>query len=133
VANDRSKVLVLDDTGDLKKGSHSVGVQRQYTGIAGRIGNAQVAVFLAYASCRGYTLIDREVYLPRCWTDDPARRAAAGCPRRCGSPRRSPWPGGCWPAQQMLVSGWTWPAQAPSTPWFPHAPRRSEHFRVSPD
>jgi SRSO17 transposase len=55
-------------------------VQRQYTGTAGRIENAQVAVFLAYASRHGYTSIDREVYLPRSWTDDPARCAAAGVP-----------------------------------------------------
>jgi SRSO17 transposase len=57
-----------------------VGTQRQYTGTAGRIENSQVAVFLAYASRHGYTLIDREVYLPRSWTDDPARCAAAAVP-----------------------------------------------------
>jgi SRSO17 transposase len=79
---DPAAVLVLDDTGDLKKGLHSVGVQRQYTGTAGRIENAQVAVFLAYTSCHGYTLIDREIYLPRCWSDDPARCAAAGVPEQ---------------------------------------------------
>jgi SRSO17 transposase len=77
---DPGAVLIADDTGDLKAGVHTVGVQRQYTGTAGRIENAQVAVFLAYASSRGYTLIDREVYLPRCWTDNPARCAAAGVP-----------------------------------------------------
>jgi len=70
-------------------------VQRHYTGTAGRIENAQIAVFLAYASRHGYTLIDREVYLPRSWTDDVARCAAAGYPSRYGSPRRSPWRGGC--------------------------------------
>jgi SRSO17 transposase len=75
-------VLIADDTGDLKSGVRTVGVQRQYTGTAGRIENAQVAVFLAYASRHGYTLIDREVYLPRCWTDDPARCAAAGVPEQ---------------------------------------------------
>jgi SRSO17 transposase len=74
-------VLILDDTGDLKAGVHTVGVQRQYTGTAGRIENAQVAVFLAYASRRGYTLIDREVYLPRSWTEDSDRCAAAGVPQ----------------------------------------------------
>jgi SRSO17 transposase len=77
---DPAAVLILDDTGDLKSGTHTIGVQRQYTGTAGRIENAQVAVFLAYASARGYTLIDREVYLPRSWTDNPARCAAAGVP-----------------------------------------------------
>ena len=71
-------VLVVDETGDLKKGEHSVGVQRQYTGTAGRIENAQVAVFLTYAARRGHALIDRSLYLPRCWTDDPDRCAAAG-------------------------------------------------------
>lgn len=77
---DPGAVLILDDTGDLKKGTHTVGVQRHYTGTAGRIENAQIAVFLAYASPHGYSLIDREVYLPRCWTDDPARCAKAGVP-----------------------------------------------------
>ena len=73
-------VLVVDETGDLKKGKHSVGVQRQYTGTAGRIENAQVAVFLTYAARRGHALIDRALYLPRSWTDDPDRCAAAGVP-----------------------------------------------------
>lgn len=80
VLGDQEAVLVIDDTGDLKKGVHSVGVQRQYTGTAGRIENAQVAVFLGYAAPAGYALIDRAVYLPRSWTDDPARCAAAGVP-----------------------------------------------------
>jgi SRSO17 transposase len=79
---DPGAVLIADDTGDLKAGRHTVGVQRQYTGTAGRIENAQVAVFLAYASRHGYTLIDRDVYLPRCWTDNPARCAAAGVPEQ---------------------------------------------------
>jgi SRSO17 transposase len=73
-------VLILDDTGDLKKGVHSVGVQRQYTGTAGRIENAQVAVFLAYASSRGRALMDRDVYVPKSWTDDRDRCRAAGVP-----------------------------------------------------
>jgi SRSO17 transposase len=77
---DPGAVLVIDETGDLKKGSRTVGVQRQYTGTAGRIENAQVAVYLTYAAERGHALIDRELYLPRCWTDDPARCAAAGVP-----------------------------------------------------
>src|SRR5699024_4455071 len=77
---DRQAVLVLDETGDLKKGRHTVGVQRQYTGTAGRIENAQVAVFATYATEAGHTLIDRELYLPRCWADDLDRRQAAGVP-----------------------------------------------------
>jgi SRSO17 transposase len=77
---DPDGVLIIDDTGDLKKGVHSVGVQRQYTGTAGRVENAQVGVFLGYAARGGYTLIDREVYLPKAWTDHPDRCAAAGVP-----------------------------------------------------
>ena len=77
---DQNAVLVVDETGDLKKGSHTVGVQRQYTGTAGRVENAQVAVYLAYATDAGHAFIDRELYLPRCWADDPDRREAAGVP-----------------------------------------------------
>jgi SRSO17 transposase len=66
-------VLVVDESGDLKKGEHSVGVQRQYTGTAGRIENAQVAVYLTYAARRGHALIDRALYLPRSWSDDAER------------------------------------------------------------
>jgi SRSO17 transposase len=77
---DPDGVLILDDTGDLKKGDLTVGTQRQYTGTAGRIENAQVAVYLAYATPGGSTLIDREVYLPKAWTDDRARCTAAGVP-----------------------------------------------------
>jgi len=81
---DGQAVLIPDETGDLKKGIRSVGVQRQYTGTAGRIENAQVGVFLAYASRYGRTLIDRRLYLPRSWTDDPDRCAAAGVPPDVG-------------------------------------------------
>jgi SRSO17 transposase len=81
---DPGGVLILDDTGDLKKGTHSVGVQRQYTGTAGRVENAQVAVFLAYATAHGRALIDRRVYLPRSWTEDRARCQAAGVPDEVG-------------------------------------------------
>jgi SRSO17 transposase len=63
-------VLICDETGFLKKGTGSVGVQRQYSGTAGRIENSQVGVFLSYASPRGRALIDRRVYLPRSWADD---------------------------------------------------------------
>ena len=77
---DPDAVLVLDETGDVKKGVHSVGVQRQYTGTAGRVENAQVAVFCAYAAERGHALIDRAWYLPRSWTTEPDRCAAAGIP-----------------------------------------------------
>ena len=77
---DPGAVLVADETGDLKKGTATAGVQRQYTGTAGRIENAQVAVYLGYASAAGHALIDRELYLPRSWTDDPGRCRAAGIP-----------------------------------------------------
>ena len=73
-------VLVVDETGFLKKGTHSVGVQRQYSGTAGRIENCQVGVFLAYAGQHGRTLLDRELYLPREWIEDAARRQAAKIP-----------------------------------------------------
>ncbi|WP_327027288.1 IS701 family transposase [Micromonospora sp. NBC_01739] len=73
-------VLAVDETGDLKKGIHTVGVQRQYTGTAGRIENSQVGVFLGYAGADGHTLIDRRVYLPASWTEDRDRCQAAGVP-----------------------------------------------------
>ena len=71
-------VLIVDETGFLKKGVHSAGVQRQYSGTAGRIENCQLGVFLAYATAKGRTLIDRELYLPKSWIADRQRcRAAA--------------------------------------------------------
>jgi SRSO17 transposase len=81
---DPGGVLVVDETGFLKKGNKSAGVQRQYSGTAGRIENCQVGVFLAYASLRGRALVDRELYLPKEWASDPARRAAAHVPDRVG-------------------------------------------------
>jgi SRSO17 transposase len=78
---DPAAVLVVDETGDLKKGTATVGVQRQYTGTAGRTENAQVAVYLAYAAPAGSAFIDRALYLPRSWTGDPARCRAAGVPQ----------------------------------------------------
>ena len=85
---DPGGVLVVDETGFLKKGTQSVGVQRQYSGTAGRIENCQIGVFLAYASPRGRALIDRELYLPEAWTDDPARCRAAGVPTEVGFPTK---------------------------------------------
>src|SRR6266511_2048425 len=81
---DPEAVLVVDETGDLKKGTATVGVQRQYTGTAGRIETAQVAVYLVYASRAGHALIDRELYLPQGWSDDPARLRVAGVPAQVG-------------------------------------------------
>jgi SRSO17 transposase len=77
---DPGAVLIVDETGDVKKGTATVGVQRQYTGTAGRIENAQVAVYLTYAAPRGHALIDRALYLPKSWTEDPQRCAEAGIP-----------------------------------------------------
>jgi SRSO17 transposase len=77
---DPGAILVVDETGDVKKGVHSVGVQRQYTGTAGRIENSQIAVYLTYAAPRGHALIDRALYLPRSWAEDRQRCADAGIP-----------------------------------------------------
>jgi SRSO17 transposase len=77
-------VLVVDETGFLKKGTKSAGVQRQYSGTAGRIENCQIGVFMAYASPRGHALIDRELYLPESWTKDRPRRREAGIPDEVG-------------------------------------------------
>lgn len=73
-------VLVIDETSFLKKGTHSVGVGIQYSGITGKLDNCQVGVFLAYVSPLGQTLYDRTLYLPRDWADNAARRAEAGVP-----------------------------------------------------
>src|SRR5215813_11394876 len=70
---DPGGVLIADDTGFLKKGTRSAGVQRQYSGTAGRTENCRVGVFLAYASRYGHALIDRELYLPQSWAGDPER------------------------------------------------------------
>lgn len=77
---DPHAILVLDETGFLKKGRHSVGVQRQYSGTAGKVENCQLGVFLAYVTPRGHVLLDRRLYLPQPWAHDPARRAAAHVP-----------------------------------------------------
>lgn len=79
---DPGAVLVIDETGFLKKGSKSVGVQRQYRGTAGRVENCQIGVFLAYATPQGRTFLDRELYLPQEWTQDAERRAEAGVPEQ---------------------------------------------------
>ena len=77
-------VVVVDETGFLKKGDKSAGVQRQYSGTAGRIENCQVGVFLAYAGVKGRTLLDRELYLPQVWARDWERRRGAGVPDSAG-------------------------------------------------
>jgi SRSO17 transposase len=77
----RGGLLVVDETGFLKKGDKSVGVQRQYSGTAGRVENCQVGVFLALSGSRGRALVDRELYLPEGWCGDKARCKAAGVPK----------------------------------------------------
>ncbi len=74
-------VLVIDESGFPKRGSHSAGVQPQYCGTSGRVENCQVGVFLSYVTTQGHGLIDRELYLPQDWCDDPARRLAAHIPQ----------------------------------------------------
>ena len=81
---DPDAVLIVDETGFLKKGAKSVGVARQYSGTAGRIENCQIGVFLAYASRHGHAFLDRALYLPRGWAEDAARRQAAGVPEAVG-------------------------------------------------
>lgn len=81
---DDDAVLVIDETGFLKQGKASCGVHRQYTGSAGKITNCQVGVFATYVSHHGHAFIDRALYLPKAWTDDPARLAAAHVPQGTG-------------------------------------------------
>ncbi len=100
---DPDAVLVIDETGFLKQGRASCGVGRQYTGSAGSpkrgafaagITNCQIGVFAAYVSWHGHAFIDRALYLPKAWTDDPARLAAAHVPDEVGLPPSRGWPGG---------------------------------------
>jgi SRSO17 transposase len=87
---DPAAVLAVDETGFLKKGKMSAGVARQYTGTAGRIENAQVAVYLGYAAPRGHTLIDRELYLPRSRAGNEQRCAATRTPTASTPATRPP-------------------------------------------
>ncbi|HKO84740.1 MAG TPA: IS701 family transposase [Actinomycetota bacterium] len=75
---------MVDETGFIKKGTTSVGVQRQYTGTSGKIDNCQLGVFLAYAAPAGHAFIDRALYLPAAWTEDRARCQVAGVPDEVG-------------------------------------------------
>jgi SRSO17 transposase len=104
---DAEAVLVLDETGFLKKGRHSAGVARQYSGTAGKVDNGQIGVFLGYASVLGHVLLDRELYLPEDWTDNPERCRQAGIPaaRRFATKPQL--------AQQMLARAFT--AGVPAT------------------
>lgn len=77
---DPAGILAIDETGFLKKGAASAGVARQYSGTAGRVENCQIGVFLTYATTHGRTFLDRELYIPKAWIDDPARCTKAGIP-----------------------------------------------------
>ena len=78
-------IFVLDESGFPKQGKKSVGVARQYCGTLGKVGNCQLGVFLAYVSAQGHALVDKRLYLPPAWTDDPARSRAAGVPAEVGA------------------------------------------------
>lgn len=99
------RVLILDDTGFVKKGTPSAGVQRQYSGTADRTENRQIGVFAAYATTHGHALADRELYLPQSWTEDRERCRAARIPDQRSSPPRA-----------------TSPAASSVAPWTPHCP-----------
>ena len=103
-------MLIVDETGFLKQGTHSCGVARHYTGTAGTTSNAQVGVFLAFASAKGAAFIDRALYLPRSWTRDPERRAATHVPTGLRLATKLTL------AKRMLAhAGPCWPVPAPPT------------------
>ncbi|GAA2665556.1 hypothetical protein GCM10010400_27210 [Streptomyces aculeolatus] len=92
-------VLIVDETGFIKKGTGSAGVQRQYTGTSGKIDNSQLGVFLACNSAAGRALIDRELDLPTSLTEDAARRTDARIGDEITFARSPRWPWRCWPGQ----------------------------------
>jgi SRSO17 transposase len=98
---DPAAVLVVDETGFLKKGTTSVGVQRQYSGTAGKVDNCQLGVFLAYASAKGRAFIDRELYLPKAWTRIRRGVGPPASPTRSGSRPSPSSPGSCWSGPWM--------------------------------
>lgn len=93
-------IFAIDETGFLKQGNHSVGVQVQYYGTTGHLANCQVGVFLAYITSKGHTLIDRRLYLPKSWANDPQKRGKAGVPDKVDFATKAQL------AQQMLQSAW---------------------------
>ena len=93
-------IFALDETGFLKQGSQSVGVQVQYYGTTGHLENCQVGVFLAYGTTRGHSLIDRRLYLPKSWADDAQKRGKVGVPETVRFATKAQL------AQQMLQSAW---------------------------
>ena len=105
LGDEATGVLIVDETGFLKKGEKTVGVARQYTGTAGDTVNCQVGVFLAYASEKGAAFFDRALYLPRAWTKDPAGGRRPASPRRSSSATKFELAKRCW--------------SGPSKPGFP--------------
>ena len=102
-------VLVVDETGFLKKGQHSAGVARQYSGTAGRVENCQIGVFLTYAGPQGHVMLDRERYLPKEWTNDEARCKGAGLPAERLFATKPSWRSRCGSAPSTQASqrpGW---------------------------
>jgi len=97
---DQEAILVIDETSFRKRGKKSAGVKQQYCGTTGRVENCQVGVFLSYVSSKGHTLIDRELYLPKEWIDDPGRRREAGIPEVIVFRTK------CELAQQMIERLW---------------------------
>lgn len=100
---DADGVLVVEETGFLKKGTDSVGVARQYSGTAGRIENCQTGVFLAYASRYGQPLIDRQIYLPRDWSANEERLQRLASPNIMPLPPNRPSQPSLLPMRSMLV------------------------------
>jgi SRSO17 transposase len=98
---DPGGVLVVDETGFLKKGTKSAGVKRQYSGTAGRIENCQIGVFLAYAGRHGHGLIDRELYLPRAGPTTGHAAARPASPTVSSSAPSRSLPAGCWRGHWM--------------------------------
>jgi SRSO17 transposase len=99
-------VLVVDETGFLKKGIRSAGVERQYSGTAGPIENCQIGVFLAYTTTQGSTLIDRVLYLPQEWLSNPAHCQQADIPDSNQTATGLGYDWACVPINHMLGSGW---------------------------
>ncbi len=115
LGDERSGVLIVDETVFLKKGEKSVGVARQYTGTAGDTVNCQVGVFLAYSSEKGAAFLDRALYLPRAWTGTPCDGPRLAFPRSSSSATRWSWLRGCWSERSRPTcppDGWS---RTPST------------------
>ena len=93
-------IFAVDETGFLNQGNQSVGVQVQYYGTTGHLENCQVGVFLAYVTGKGHSLIDRRLYLPKSWADDPQKRCQVGVPETVKFATKAQL------AQQMLQSAW---------------------------